>query len=58
MRLRPILSPYRPATTAPSGRNRKLMPMVASEMTVASPGATWPTGWMNSGASTRPAACA
>lgn len=56
--LRPIRSPKRPATMAPSGRKRKLMPMVASEMIRAKPSEPSVAGAMNKGAKTSEAAWA
>ena len=54
MALRPSRSPRWPATTAPSGRNRKLMPMRAKERICARPGLESCSGVRNSGDSSVP----
>ena len=56
--LRPYLSPRWPATMAPRGRNRKLMPREAQETTCASGAFSSASGAKNRGASTKAAAWA
>ena len=56
--LRPNRSPMCPATMAPSGRNRKLMPRDAQETTCASCAFSAPRGLKKWAARMKAAACA